>query len=263
MNGRIDLSHDERVRAFASDGGSAGCLLLHGFTGTPSEMRPLGDHLATHGFSIRAPLLPGHGTCVEDLAATRWEDWYAAALASWQELGAKCSIRFVAGLSMGALLALHLAHQQPDEVRAVAALAPALELANQRGAEIALWVHRLPRLPRRLAIVSKRSSKLPGAGRTTPAYDEIPLRSLASMIALQRLVRVELPEITAPTLIVEGGIDDTVSPRSAAMIEASLGSSIKSRVHFARSGHILTEDVEAESILRAIESFFSAHLAAA
>src|SRR5262249_39312771 len=189
----IDLSGDERARGFAFEGGTVGCLLLHGFTGTPCEMRPIGERLAARGYAVSAPLLPGHGTRVEDLAPTTWEDWYATALASWQELGAKTAARVVAGLSMGALLALHLAHARPQEVSAVAALAPALELATQRSAEIARWVRWLPPLPRRFVIVPKRSSKLPGIGRKTPAYDEIPLRSLASMIALQRRVRSELP----------------------------------------------------------------------
>jgi carboxylesterase len=257
----IDLSGDERVRAFAFEGGPVGCLLLHGFTGTPSEMRPLGERLAKRGYAVCAPLLPGHGTRVEDLVHTSWKDWYATALASWEELGAKTSARVVAGLSMGALLGLHLAHARPHEVCAVAALAPALELASQRSAEIALWVRWLPPLPRRFAIVSKRSSKLPGVGRLTPAYDEIPLRSLASMIALQRRVRTELPDITAPALIIEGGLDDTVSQKAGAAIESALGSSIKSRIRFPLSGHIVTEDVEANAVITAIESFFAAIVA--
>jgi carboxylesterase len=259
----IDLSVDERARGFVFDGGRVGCLLLHGFTGTPSEMRPLGDRLAARGYTVCAPLLPGHGTRVDELARTTWEDWFAAALASWDELGKRASARAVAGLSMGSLLALHLARERPSEVRAVAALAPALELASQRSAEISLWVRWLPSLPRRLAIVPKRGSKLSGSGRLTPAYDEIPLRALASMIRLQQRVRAELPFIRTPVLILQGGRDDTVSPSAAAAIEAALGSPIKALVRFAQSGHILTEDADAPQVLDVIEQFFTAHVAAA
>lgn len=257
----IDLSDDPRVRPFAFDRGPVGCLLLHGFTGTPSEMRPVGERLAERGYTVRAPLLPGHGTRVEALRDTTWEDWFGEALRSWDELGSRTSARGVVGLSMGALLALHLAHERPGEVRAVAALAPALELASQRSAEIALWARWLPPLPRRIAIMPKRGSKLPGAGRLTPAYDEIPLRALASMIGLQRRVRAELPTIGAPALVLQGGRDDTVSSRSAAVVEAALGSSVKSLVRFEESGHILTEDVDADAVLEAIEHFLAAHLA--
>ena len=258
----IDLSGDERVRPFAFDRGPVGCLLLHGFTGTPAEMRPLGDHLAKRGYSVRAPLLPGHGTRVEDLARTDWRDWYSAARTSWEDLGTSCSARVVAGLSMGALLALHLAHEQPQEVRAVAALAPALELAGQRGAELSLWLQRLPPLPRRFEIRPKRGSKLPGAGRLSPAYDEIPLRGLASMIQLQRVVRAELAGIRTPTLVLEGALDDTVSPNGLTTIETMLGSAIKARMRFAESGHILTEHRDADAVVAAVESFFAARLAA-
>jgi carboxylesterase len=256
-----DLSGDERAQPFRFEGGRVGCLLLHGFTGTPCEMRPLGRRLAERGYTVFAPLLPGHGTRVEDLDPTTWNDWYSAALASWKELGARTSVRVVSGLSMGALLALHLAHSRPDEVSAVAALAPALELVSQRSAEISLWVRWLPRLPRRLAIVRKRGSKLPGIARLTPAYDEIPLRALASMILLQRRVRRELPEITTPTLVIEGGLDDTVSQEAGAAIESALGSPVKTRIRFPLSGHILTEDVEANAVITSIESFFEAILA--
>jgi len=142
------LSTDARTRAFAVDGDGPGCLLLHGFTGTPAEMRPLGEHLAERGFAVRAPLLPGHGALVEDLARTTWRDWYATAEESWGELGKRSERRAVVGLSMGALLALHLAHEHASEVGAVAALAPAIRLRDQRSAETSLWLRRLPVRPR-------------------------------------------------------------------------------------------------------------------
>jgi carboxylesterase len=232
--------------------------LLHGFTGTPFEMLPIGEALAKRGYGVCAPLLPGHGTRVEDLAGTTWPQWFAVAMDAWTDLGRHSSIRMVGGLSMGALLALHLAHERPEEVRAVAALAPALELASQRSAEIARWTRWVPALPRRLAIVPKRPSRIPGVGRLTPAYDEIPLRSLASMIALQRRVRAELPAITAPVLVLAGGRDDTVSPASATTIEAALGSTVKSQ-RFERSGHILTEGADAPAVVETVASFFDEH----
>jgi carboxylesterase len=257
----IDLSSDERVHGFRLDGGSFGCLLLHGFTGTPSEMRPLGERLASRGYTVVAPLLPGHGTRVEELAQTTWEEWYGAALVGWQELGERARARCVAGLSMGALLALHLAHERPAEIRALAALAPALELASQRSAEIALWTRWLPSLPRRLAIVPKRGTRLPGIARATPAYDEIPLRALASMIRLQRRVRSELKSIRTPALILQGSRDDTVAARSADAIEAALGSPVKVLMRFSEGGHILTEGPDGPRVMGAVADFFDAHVA--
>lgn len=252
-----DPSGDARTQAFAVDGGRVGCLLLHGFTGTPAEMRPLAERLAERGYSVRAPLLPGHGSRAEDLLPKRWEDWFGAAEASWEELGAVAPRRAVAGLSMGALLALHLAHERPREVSAVAALAPALELSNQRRARVSLWVRRLPPLPRRFEIVSKRSGAGGGDARLTPAYDEIPLRALASLIDLQRVVAAELEEIAAPVLLIEGGRDDTLSRRAVAAVESRLGSSVKERLVFPRSGHVLTEGPDAPAVIDAVERFLA------
>jgi carboxylesterase len=249
-----DLSTDERTRAFAVDGSGPGCLLLHGFTGTPAEMRPIADRLAARGYSVRAPLLPGHGTRVEDLGSTRWPEWFAAAEASFDELGERSAALAVVGLSMGALLALHLACQRARQVRAVVALAPAIRLREQRSAESALWMRFLPRLPRRFEIVPKRR-KDPVAARITPAYDEIPLRALASMVELQRVVRTELPLVIAPALVLAGDVDETVAPTAAEEVERALGSAAKRRLTFRRTGHIMTEDADAAAVLAAVESF--------
>ncbi len=62
---------------WSAPGGSNGVLVLHGFTGNPQSMRPLAEALAAAGFTVELPLLPGHGTAVEDMVPTRWEDWSA------------------------------------------------------------------------------------------------------------------------------------------------------------------------------------------
>ena len=254
-----DLSGNPRAQAFRFQGGAKGCLLLHGFTGTPFEMRPLGERLAALGYSVEAPQLPGHGTNVEALARTRWEDWFGAALSAWDDLGRRASLRVVAGLSMGALLALHLAHERSKEVLGLAVLAPAIELRNQRYAEHSLWLSRLPWIPRRIAIVPKRGDgeDAPSLYSQRPAYDEIPLRALASMIRLQQRVRAELPRIQAPAVILDGGRDLTVSAGAAAVVESGLASPIKHRLRFSASGHILTEDVDAAAVIAAVERFFA------
>src|SRR5689334_9920176 len=89
-------------------GGPTGVLLLHGWTGSPPEMRPMGEYLAAQGFVVHGPCLPGHGTQPEDLLPIRWSDWTAAAHAALDALAAECETVFVGGLSMGGLLTLHL-----------------------------------------------------------------------------------------------------------------------------------------------------------
>ena len=59
---------------FSAAGGPYGVLVLHGFTGNPGSMRPLAEAFADAGFSVELPLLPGHGTSVEDMLGTGFDD---------------------------------------------------------------------------------------------------------------------------------------------------------------------------------------------
>src|SRR5437763_16437130 len=90
-----------------------GCLLVHGFTGTPEEMRPLAETLAAHGFPVHAVRLAGHGTDVTELARTRWSDWFASVEAGVAHPRATGGRLAVGGMAMGSLLALHLAASRP------------------------------------------------------------------------------------------------------------------------------------------------------
>jgi carboxylesterase len=232
--------------------GRLGCLLLHGLTGTTEEVAPIAERLATKGWAIEAPLLPGHGTRVEDLRSLRWADWYAAALAAWDRLGERTTdARFAAGVSMGALLTLHLAHERSDEVAAIALLAPALVLRSQRRADLTLWLSRLPWLPAALEIVPKGRND-----RISKAYDRIATRAVAELVRLQRTVRAELAEIRTPTLLLEGDLDLTVAIGTAEGIERALGSSVKRRRLLAGGRHVLTEGEVAAESLAEVARFF-------
>jgi carboxylesterase len=250
------LGQDPRVREFFFRGGERGCLLLHGFTGTPAEMRPLGKALAAEGYTVSAPLLPGHGTRVEDLARTTWEDWFECTCRAWDQLGECAPVRGVAGLSMGALLAVHLAATRGEEVSAMALLAPALRLARQRAAERVRWLRRLPWLPRRFSVIPKSDGPSSGDCRSTPSYPEIPLRALASMVALQHVVARELGRIRVPVLILEGGLDATLARDSAARVADGMPSARVERRTFPRAGHVLTEGEQAEEVSDAVVEFF-------
>src|SRR5688500_19188980 len=86
-----------------------GVLLLHGLTGTPAEMRVLGESLAADGYSVHAPLLPGRGTRPEDMHSLCWEDWMDAALRAYDALAERHESVGVGGVSAGGTLALDLA----------------------------------------------------------------------------------------------------------------------------------------------------------
>ena len=98
-------------------------LVLHGFTGNPQSMRPLAEAVAAAGFTVEMPLLPGHGTAIEDMIPTRFEDWSSAAEAVYDELAARCDKVIVSGLSMGGTLACWLATRHP-EIAGIAVVNP-------------------------------------------------------------------------------------------------------------------------------------------
>ena len=96
---------------FSADNGPVGVVLSHGFTGMPASMRPWAEHLAAAGFSVRLPLLPGHGSTWQQTNTTRWPQWYGAVEAAYDELAARCTTVFAAGLSMGGRRVTRLAER--------------------------------------------------------------------------------------------------------------------------------------------------------
>lgn len=89
---------------FTWEAGPVGVLLLHGFTATTSEVRPLARLLLEGGYTVSGPLLPGFGTTPEEANRVRWGNWVEAASLAYQELAGRCSTVFVGGESMGGLL---------------------------------------------------------------------------------------------------------------------------------------------------------------
>jgi len=110
---------------FCVDGGDVGVVVSHGFTGTPASMRPWAEHLAAAGYSVRLPLLPGHGTTWRDTNRSRWPQWYGAIEDAYTELRARCRVVVAVGLSMGGTLVTRLAEQHPDGVAGLVLVNPA------------------------------------------------------------------------------------------------------------------------------------------
>ncbi|MBN2258448.1 MAG: alpha/beta fold hydrolase, partial [Anaerolineaceae bacterium] len=98
---------------FFFPGGSTGCLLIHGFTGTPKEMRWMGEYLSKKGFTILAIRLAGHATDPEDMRRSRWRDWLASVEDGVTLLRSTCRKVYTAGLSMGGVLSLIAASHYP------------------------------------------------------------------------------------------------------------------------------------------------------
>jgi carboxylesterase len=230
------------LNPFFFAGGPTGCLLVHGFSGSPPEMRPMGEYLAAQGLTVLGVRLAGHGTSPEDMAMTTWHDWVSSAEEGLRQLQGRCSRVFAAGLSMGRLIVLHLAAHHP--------LAGVIAMSTP--AYITDWRFRFMPLIRPFMrwITPDMESDLtdPEAENRFSAYKRLPTRCVVSLGQLMRLVRRELPRIEIPVLIVQGRCDRSIPADSAQIIFDGLSTADKELVWFENSGHCMTIDSEREAV---------------
>ena len=211
-------------------------LCLHGLTGTPYEVRPPAEALAAEGFACVGPLLPGHGLPAEALAATEERAWLDSARSEFDRLGATHDRVYVLGLSMGGLLALALGACR--SVAGLVVMATPLRLRLVERLAVPLLARVRDSLPRDPAI------RDPEAKRHHPGTDRMPLAAAVRLLRLQRLVRDELPRVTAPIHLIFSRADPIVHPRNAQRILATVGSNRRSVRYLESSLHGLTVDIE-------------------
>ncbi len=226
---------------FAMGEGPVGVLLCHGFTGTPQSMRPWGEHLAAAGFTVRCPLLPGHGTRWQDCNGSTEDDWYAALSAALDDLVAECSAVVVAGLSMGGTLALRLAETRPDDVAALVLVNPSL-LTERWDAKLLTLIARLTPAWAPIA------SDIKKAGTTELAYDRLPTRAAIAVRRLWAAVRADLGRVRAPLLVFRSTVDHVVEPASARLLLAGVASTDVTEVLLEDSYHVATLDNDAPRV---------------
>ncbi len=231
--------------AYAADGGPVGVLLIHGYTGSAAETRPMGEYLAGQGLSVRCPLLPGHGTSPKDLTRIRWQAWTADVEAALRELQDRCDHVFVGGLSLGSLLALWLGVQHP-EIAGLIALAPAIKVQNRLLPLSLVLRYFLKYSP--TGEIGDDDLVDPEAQDRVWCYDETPLWGAAEAYLLQRKVRDSLSRIRQPVLIFQGRHDATLSPEAAEIVYQGVASADKTLTWLEHSGHNLLVDGERESV---------------
>jgi len=246
----------EALQPFRIRGGTRGCLLIHGFAGTPPEMRGLGEFLAARGYDVIGPLLAGHGLTPEAMARTRWQDWAASAEFAYQTLRQDCTEVFVCGQSLGGTLALHLAAAHPDLKGVIAMGAPTSPSFFQDWR--ITWIRGVKYLVRWHVPTGNNDLGDPSAVRLLHSYARRPTVCIESTMQLGRLVERELPQLTMPALIMQGRNDRTVPVANAPHIMARLGSADKRLVWFERSGHAITVDLEHDAVYATVLDWMSA-----
>lgn len=231
--------------AWKADGGPVGVVLIHGFTGSVAETRPMGEYLAARGLTVRCPLLPGHGTTALDLTRIRWADWAGEVEAALSAVQARCPVVYCGGLSLGSLLALWLGAGHP-ELAGLIVMAPAVKVRDRR----------MPlTLGLRYLIKYNPSGGMGDADAGDPrltdriwSYDETPLWGAAEVYLLQRRVRRALGRVHQPVLIVQGRRDATLEPDAAQVVYDGVSSADRELVWLENSGHNILADGEREQL---------------
>jgi carboxylesterase len=232
---------------FSASGGPEGVLVVHGFTGSPQSMRGLAEAFAGAGFTVELPLLPGHGTAVEDMIPCRWEDWSGAAEMAYQELSSKCEQVVVAGLSMGGTLTCWLAAHHP-EIAGIVLVNPAVEPPAPSFMDIFQGS-----LDSGLETIPAIGNDVADPDSTELAYDATPVAAAQSLFTAITELEPKLGEIRCPVLLMNSPQDHVVPPTNSDLLAARVSGPIE-RVSLARSFHVATIDYDKADIeARAVE----------
>lgn len=233
---------------------TAAVLLIHGFTGSPWEVRPLGEALAARNFYVRGIRLPGHGVDPEAMAWVTWKSWEDAARAALAAISGFRHV-YVAGLSMGALLGMLLAAAEPEKVRGLALVAPVWKLRPWDG-RILTRLRFLP-LPRWTGYwVKKTGSDIDDADARAdnPVLPRYPLARLWDLFTIQEHARAALPKVRCPSLVAAARHDHVVDYPSLVKLSKTLP---RSTLLTLQNGfHIVPRDKDRAVLADAVASFF-------
>jgi carboxylesterase len=236
-------------------GGQTGCLLIHGFTGVPREVRWLGEYLAGQGYTVLGSRLSGHGTTPDDLRRLHWRDWLGSAVDGLKLLRDQCERVFVLGLSMGGMTAINLAAQYPEQVAGIVTMSTPITIkADWRMNFVSLlslfqpYLQKQPADPAELARLTEHVS-----------YSVWTTTALRQFMNYLRVTDEALPRVAAPALLIHSKGDKFIPPHNLTHIYERLGSKDKEMLWLEQSGHIVTEDLERHIVFERAAAFIRNH----
>jgi carboxylesterase len=237
--------------------GSPGVLLLHGFGDTPQTLALLARKLHKSGYSLYAPLLPGHGRNIDAFDKSRAADWIGAAKSAFAEMRRRHNSVSVVGLSMGGALAVLLAAEL-DEIPALVLIAPYLQMPRLlRLAASTHWAWE--RFVGEVNSRDPRSIRDPIEREKNLAYGAVTGRALFELSKLVKLARRSLPSVKAPTLIIQSREDPRCPPAVAEFARQALGAREKKLIWTEGAGHIITVDYGRERVFTEVEHWLRTH----
>ena len=239
--------------AFEFPGGSEiGVLLIHGYTGAPAEMRPVGEALAAHGIGSIGLRLRGHGTHPDDMLDCTYQDWLDDVEQALSQLLARCDRAVLVGLSMGGTLALNIAAHHADDPR-VAGVVPIC-------APLVLDDWRLGLVKFASKFVRWQSWGVPDiknrdAWHRHVGYRRFRVATLTQLLDLTRETAAHLAQVRQPLLVVQASEDHVVPARNAQLIHDSVSSSQRAVLLLDNCYHVVTVDHASEQLNAEIVRF--------
>jgi carboxylesterase len=237
--------------------GRAPCVVaLHGFGGTVAELRPLLDALARAGYAIDAALLAGHGSRVEELQELGFDAWVDGARARMRAALQKHGRVVLLGFSLGSLVAMQLASEQPAGLAGLVVLGNALTLHPIMRVPLALW-HRTGRPLPDVYLLKPLAGDLvdPTAMGSLVTYDRHPVRAALEVYLAGERVRGRVGRIECPTLVLHGRRDRVCPWKNAVWLARHVGARDVSVRLFEKSAHVLAWDGERDEVAGEVLKF--------
>ena len=230
------------------DGGPNGALVLHGFTGNPNSMRGIAHALGAAGFAVELPLLPGHGTAVEDMIPTGFSDWLGTAEEALAKLEARVPGKVVVvGLSMGGALTCWLASEH-EELAGIAAINAIVSAPDGMGD----FVQQL--IDSGQELMDGIGSDIADPDSHETAYAQTPVRPLVTMLAAAGELSDRIKRITCPTLILTSRNDHVVPPANSDLLAEAVQGPVE-REWYDRSYHVITLDYDKDAVEARVVEF--------
>ncbi|MCK6581682.1 MAG: alpha/beta fold hydrolase [Anaerolineales bacterium] len=247
----------DTAEPFLLPGNRTGILLIHGFTGTPKEMRWMGDYLNGLGYSCLGVRLAGHATAPEDMIASRWTDWAASVEDGFHLLSGFADRIFLAGLSMGGILSLLMSTRM--NVAGIIAMSTPYLLPNDPK-DYPVWYIKFNS---RFIKFLPKSKEAPGASwfdkeayKDHVSYPQNPVRSIAELKSLLGEMRAALPSVNKPVLLIHSKDDAYVLPGNMEGLYAALvNAPDKTKVYVTGSGHVVTRDAARQQVFELARDF--------
>jgi carboxylesterase len=242
---------------FLLQGNRTGILLIHGFTGTPKEMRWMGEYFNRElGFTCLGVRLTGHATRPKDMVRSRWTDWTASVEDGYHLLCGSTDRIYFVGLSMGGALSLLMSTRIAERVAGVVSMSAPYEIPDEHPA----WQIQL--LSYFKTYIRKNKGE-PGSGwfdkdafKEHISYPLNPIRSAAELKILLEKMRAALPKVNVPVCLIHSKDDDYVLPENMENIYAGLvNTGDKTKIWVTGSGHVVTRDAARQRVFESAREF--------